>query len=73
MRSELPIDRAAVLTGWGYATADNAPHVTRHAIPRLAADTHRAVCGAHLPVVDRKQLWAADDEICCAGCVAVVA
>ncbi len=73
MRSALPIDRAAVLTGWGYTAADEAPHVTRHAIPRLAADTHQAVCGASLPVVDRKQSWSADDETCCASCVAAVA
>jgi hypothetical protein len=46
--------------------------VTEHAVDRKHAASHRAVCGAPLPVVDRGRPWAGAHEGCCAACAALL-
>jgi hypothetical protein len=67
------LDRRFVVTGWGATVSDLAPRVTMHAIVRDAVDSHVAVCGAAIPVVERKRPWAAGATQCCAHCSSAVA
>jgi hypothetical protein len=65
------------VTGLAIATTGPGPdaltaRVTEHAVDPTQATSHRAVCGAPLPVVDRGRPWAGAHEGCCAVCAALL-
>ena len=58
----------SLLTGWSAGQGVDVA-VVEHAVLGALIDRHVAVCGSALPVVDRRRLWIAEDEVSCEHCL----